>query len=158
MGVSCPKSQRLAAEFLSTEKSNRRSLIVRSETGLDELEPGHRNLIVDSMQGYVTNHDLYFPADLSSADSNNGDASLAAKADYAFSAEDNYRLFLDTIDGTAPKAVMDIVCLNAAAGFVASGFADLNSSIELARELLVSGQVKDKVGQCRRAYAKLAAR
>jgi anthranilate phosphoribosyltransferase len=158
MGVSCPQSQKLAGEYLSTEKSNRRSLIVRSETGLDELEPGHRNLIVDSMQGYVTSHDLYFAAtDAAAASAGDGQSKPAIPA-YTFSAQDNYRLFLDTIDGVAPQAVMDIVCLNAAAGFVASGFADLTSSIELSRELLTSGQVKNKVEQCRRAYAKLATR
>ena len=162
MGVSCSRSQQLAAEYLASEKSNRRSLIVRSESGLDELEPGRHNLVFDSMQGYVTRHEMYFAQDeFSGSTPNSTPVSSRGTQDglgYTFSAEDNYRLFLDTIDGVAPQAVVDIVCLNAAAGFVASGYADLNSSIELSRQLLVCGQVKEKVEQCRRAYAKLATR
>jgi len=154
MGVSCSRSQELVAQYLCGEKSNRRALIVRSESGLDELEPGNRNVVIDSMQGYVQRHEMTFKSNCGPVAGGNN----SNRTTFAFTAEENYKLFLHTIGGAGPEAIMEIVCLNAAAGFVASGYASLDSSIDLARELLVSGQVAEKVEQCRRAYAKIAPR
>src|SRR5262249_54843781 len=51
MGISCPMAQETMASYLSGDKTVRRSLLVRSSNGLDELESGVGNVVFDVFQG-----------------------------------------------------------------------------------------------------------
>jgi anthranilate phosphoribosyltransferase len=53
---------------------------------------------------------------------------------------------------------LDLVCLNAGAGFFVAGIVDsITDGIEHAKELIFSGRVKEKFDQVRLAYEKCAA-
>ncbi|HEY9776452.1 MAG TPA: anthranilate phosphoribosyltransferase [Planktothrix sp.] len=150
MGVSCAAAQETVANYLVNDKVTRRSMLVRSDSGLDELEPDVNCKVFDVMQGYINKCEVKIPSL-----SKNGKEQHAL---LQFTPEENAKLFFEIINGKGPQWLTEFVCLNAAAGFLATGCSNLEASMELATELLVSGQVAEKVEQCRRAYARLSSR
>jgi anthranilate phosphoribosyltransferase len=172
MGVSCPHAQQAIGEYLSQEKHNRRSLIVHSASGLDELEPYAENTVVDAMPGYVASTQLsnmpftqrddgvWNPSHVQHADASKSAAARMrqAMASYAFTPEENCKLFKATINGEGPQWLVDLVCLNAAAGFVANCCSSIDACYDMARSLMQSGKVAEKVEECQKAYAKFATR
>ena len=166
MGVSCQFAQRAAGQYLSQEERTRRALVVRSHSGLDELEPYGDNLILESMSGLVREiHLRDFPsASIDTAARDNGTGSLTrlksmreSAAKLFFSPQENFKLFNETINGSGPTWIADIVCLNAAAGLVASGRSNFEDGYKVAKTLIESGAVAQKVAQCRRAYGQITA-
>jgi anthranilate phosphoribosyltransferase len=60
--------------------------------------------------------------------------------------EENARILLAVLDGSASAAQRDVVALNSAAGFVIAGVApDLEAGLALAREAMHSGQARAKL-------------
>lgn len=171
MGVSCPHAQQAIGQYLSQEIHNRRSLIVHSVSGLDELEPYAENIVVDAMPGYVGSAHLsnmplrdrdgvWNPSDAQYLDAAKSATARMRQsiASYAFTPEENCKLFKATINGEGPEWLVDLVCLNAAAGFVANCCSSIDACYDMARSLLQSGKVAEKVEECQRAYAKFATR
>lgn len=167
MGVACEQSQQAIGEFLSLEPYNRRSLIVRSKSGLDELEPYHQNVVIDAMPHYVARAEINNLPQLRAFDPElhvrqNGvrstDEISKARSDYlahpySFTVDENITLFNAIINNEAPVWLLDLVCLNAAAGFVANCCSSIEACYDHARDLIKSGKVAEKVQECRRAYA-----
>lgn len=148
MGVSDASAQPAIAEFLAADKSIRRSLVVRSSSGLDELEPGKTNVVYDAMQGYVNVAEVVPEPVCSGGDED-------AQPD-SFTVEDCRQLFFALLDGSAPNWLVNLVCVNAGAGLMATGCSHLETSARVALDLIKSGAVKRKFEECRRAYARFA--
>lgn len=145
-----------AAEYL--EESGARVLIVTSQTGLDELMPGAYNHVLHVDKGATK--DLSFTApgasllDLLERKSENGGT-------LQFDLQHNLQLFnqlLESQSHTEPQPWLDLVCLNAGAGFFVAGIADsVTAGADHARDLIFSGRVKEKFDQVRQVYEKCAA-
>ena len=161
MGVSCELAQQAIAEYLAGESSNRRALLVRAHSGLDELEPYGENLVIDATPGTVREISLGNMPPAGEQESRSFAAARSAQmrqsaAGFSFTPQGNYNLFIDIINGRGPQWITDTVCLNAAAGFVASGYLNFAAGFERARELIGSKAVAGKFEQCRRAYGRFA--
>lgn len=73
-------------------------------------------------------------------------------------AETNAALFRQLLDGTAPPALRDVVCLSAALVLLAAGrVTELRDGLELAREALAAGKVADKFAQYRHVALSVSA-
>ncbi len=141
-----------AAEYLQESKCGR-VLIVSSHMGMDELMPG------------TFNHALYV---------NNGslqDLSFVGPGTSLFNGSDGKQMHFDlqhnidvfnqlvkTPSQSESQPWIDLVCLNAGAGFFVAGISgSITDGIERAKELITSGRVKDKFDEVRRVYEKCAA-
>lgn len=140
-----------AAEFL--QESNASTLVVTSQSGLDELMPGSFNHVLFVNGGTI--QDLSFRA---------GGASLFDGQDgkkLQFDLKHNIDVFkhlMDTRSVSENQPWLDLVCLNSGAGFFAAGItSDIESGIERARDLIFSGHVKDTFERARQIYEKCAA-
>lgn len=170
MGVSCERAQRAVGDYLATDKANRRSLIVRSKSGYDELEPYADNVVVDAMPGYVSVNELNNLPETRSFDASVqvrhgglecSEEVVAARAQYecnayTFTPAENYKLFEAVVNNEGPAWLTDLVCLNAAAGMVANCCSSIEACYDIARELIASGLVAKKVDECRSAYARFS--
>lgn len=141
-----------AAEFLK-EAHPGRTLVVSSQLGLDELMPGAFNHVLFVNGGTV--QDLSFVGP--------GAALFDGKdgKQLQFDLRHNIDVFNQLIETRLESELQpwfDLVCLNAGAGFFVSGIANsITDGIELAKELLSGGRVKEKFGEVRRVYEKCAA-
>jgi anthranilate phosphoribosyltransferase len=77
---------------------------------------------------------------------------------YEFTPADNFKLFMETIQGNGPQWVTDLICINAAAGFVANCCSSIDASYDMALDLIRNGKVAEKFEECKKAYAKLSTR
>lgn len=142
MGTSDERAQALVASHLSRDKSVRKAFVVRSISGMDELEPGEENKLLFVEPEKVADYPLH-PRPC-----------VHDVAIRSFTSRDNMQLFHSILSTEAPPYFRELVCINAGAGFVAAGKSDtVDAGAVKARELLASGAVKNKYEQCRRAYA-----
>jgi anthranilate phosphoribosyltransferase len=146
--IGTPKTdaQKAIADYLFLYKACTKALVVRADSGLDELDPTARNEILSIDRQSINSSYL----DLSiKADSRLNGPLLTAK--------ENAIIFNKMIRGTlsCTDYYVNSVTLNAGAGFFIAG---KSSSIEegqkLANNLLSSGTVLAKYEQCRNMYAK----
>lgn len=142
MGVSDPLVFQVVSDYLAQDKMTQSAIVVRSESGLDEFDPCassrflevRNNAVIPSLVGARLN--ISVPPDV-------------------MTAQYNHQVFRQLIEGSAAPYFVDLVCLNAAAGFKAYGkVSDIEEGARLAVELVAQGAVKEKFEQCRRAYAK----
>ncbi len=67
--------------------------------------------------------------------------------------EENLQILDRLLEGKAPKALEDSVVVNAAAAFFVTGRYDtIAEGVEEARELLIGGSVREKIGQAKEFY------
>lgn len=142
MGVSDPLVFQVVADYLAQDKMVQSAVVVRSESGLDEFDPCSRSRFCEVRDSAVTHSILDARPNLNMPPN-------AMTADY------NHQVFRQLIQGTAEPYFVDLVCMNAGAGFMAYGkVPTIEAGAELARELIMQGAVNEKFEQCRRAYAK----
>ena len=74
-------------------------------------------------------------------------------------ARTNARLFLELLDGTAAVPLSEAVCFSAALVLVAAGrVASYREGIELARDVLARGSVREKFAEYRNVAADVSRR
>lgn len=150
-GVSSQTVALPAAEYL--EKLSSRVLIVTSQLGMDELMPGIYNHVL-LVHGGAT-RDLSFAASGSALFDGQDGKQLQ------FDLQHNLKVFSRLMEIRSQSELypwLDLVCLNAGAGFFVAGIVDsITDGIEHAKELIFSGRVKEKFDQVRLAYEKCAA-
>lgn len=144
MGTSDQRVQALIADFLRADNQTARAAVVRSECGLDEIDPAYDSQVMEIDSGelhesLIEGKSVAPPPELSKVD---------------FTPSRNFETFCRIIDGTAHPYFTALVCANAGVAFKVRGTSNTFAEGEqLALELLRSGTVKEKFEQCRRAYA-----
>lgn len=152
LGMSSQEIFPLVVEFLSQTKSSR-TLVVRSQIGMDELVPGVSNsaTLVESGQ----TRDMSFPASVSSVF-----RELPSQLDLAHNVQVFQNLLnLNVNEKRDPlQPWFDLVALNAGAGFFVARHCDsISDGVQLAEELILSGKVKEKFLNVRQVYEKCSA-
>ncbi|MDR3613407.1 MAG: anthranilate phosphoribosyltransferase [Candidatus Obscuribacterales bacterium] len=147
MGVSNSHMQTLIAIYLETAPSFIKGLIVSGENGLDELCYPGLTRILTVEDGRTTAS----PYCVDSSDENTFTTTQSL-----LNVDDNVKIFLDIIESRDTQSIFyNQVCLNAGGGFVAAKVVnDIDAGCALAKELIASGQVKEKFESTRRFYAK----
>lgn len=153
-GVSAHSIASRAAEYL--QESNKRVLVVTSRLGLDELMPGEFNHVLFVREGAI--QDLSFAAPGNSLfDGKDGKDGRNLHFDLHHNV-DLFNQLMQTRSNTDSQPWLDLVCLNAGAGFFVAGKAeDIVAGAEHARKLILDGTVKEKFDEVRSAYEKCAA-
>lgn len=145
LGVSEPAMQELIAQFISEQEENKKTLVVRAETGLDEIDADCANDLIE-VNGGISRKSVY-----------KTDFEVRSTGGMgALTPEENKSIFLSIISGEDKDSrYRRLVCLNAGAGFYAAGLGDsIDKGVELAEELIKSGAVRGKFENSRSAYAK----
>lgn len=144
IGTGNPSAHKLIANYLAKDKQTKRAFVIRAENGLDELDPCGRNHILDispesvkSIEGFHSQIASFQPT-------------------MSLTPEENARVFHELLHTPLSCGYfLDLVCLNSAAAFFASeNVFSIDEGMQKSRELLISGAVKDKFEQCKRAYGK----
>ncbi len=152
LGIASEHVYPLVVQYLQ-ESNSGRSLVVRSQLGIDELVPGSLNTASFVSGGTVQN--------LSFAARGNplfdGDNARQMDLDLAHNVS-VFNNLLDTRSNTDAKPWLDLVCLNAGAGFFIAGtVGSIDDGITVARDLICGGRVREKFDEVRRVYEKCAA-
>lgn len=150
-GVSDSNMQMCAAHFLCKQANLHRGWIVRSRAGLDELCPVSGSEVLD-----IQNHEMKQVVLPAIADSGSDQAALNDQSARRYTPDLNCRILLDIVEQgerTEYQDELEMICLNAAAGFLVAGVVEsLEEGCVLAADLLNAGRVRQKIGECRRAY------
>lgn len=137
LGVYTEELQVLLARAL-TEMGRERALVVHSAEGLDEISVSGPTRII-KVQGGRQSAEMWHPRDFG-LEPCSGDVLRGGGAD------ENARAFHDCLDGAAPQAMRDSVCVNAAATLWCAGVTDdLRDAFRMAREALTSGRARTKL-------------
>ena len=152
LGIASEHAYPIMVDYLNEVKAGR-TIVVRSELGVDELVPGSSNAVKYISDGSV--QDLSFSAQgISPFSSDNG-------KQLDFDLKHNLKVFNELINmqsGHEPQPWLDLVVLNAGAGFFVAGTVDsINDGTILAKDLISGGRVKEKFDEVRRVYEKCAA-
>ena len=123
---------------------SRRTWVVHSYDGLDELSTGARVKVSDARDGQVKSFDLD-PKDLGFQESSASEFSGG-------SAEQNARIVRGILEGGLKGPARDVVVLNAAAALHVAGEGELAETVERAKESLDSGAALEKLSQLIAAY------
>ena len=153
-----PKSdaQKAIADYLFSYKACKKALVVRSESGLDELDPTTNNIILHVDEKGIRENQLT-PTILASTPLETPSSTIIAPTALAITPQENAHLFNELITDfiSSPPYFRHLVTLNAGAGFfIADAAASIEEGQELASNLLASGAVLNKYEQCRSIYAK----
>ncbi len=135
----------MIADYLFSYKGSKKALIVRADSGLDELDPSCSNEILSVDSSSINSSSLSL-----SMDTDNPGTPL-------LTAEENAQIFKEMISGCLPwtNYFVNSVSLNAGAGFFVAGkSASIEEGARLANDLISSGAVLAKYEQCRSIYAK----
>ncbi len=151
LGTPTSDAQMAIAEYLFSYKACKKALVVRADSGLDELDPasGNEILTIDKLSISRSRLNLTF-------DNENSKENSAAQL---MTPQENGRLFIEMINGSLSPSnyFRTSVTLNAGAGFfVANKSSSIEEGQKLASDLLSSGAVLAKYEQCRSIYAKYA--
>ncbi len=151
-GMSSQALTLCAVDYLKEAHSGR-ALVVSSQLGLDELMPGAFNHVLLINDGSV--QDLSFVGPGAAMFQGNDGKQLR------FDLQHNIDIFKQLVEirlKSEPQPWLDLVCLNAGAGFFVSGISSsITDGVELAKELIAGGRVKEKFDEVRRVYEKCAA-
>lgn len=151
LGVPDSYMQSLLADYLSRTPELKKTLVVRGESGLDEIEAYTATDIIE-VDALRIERTTYTPG----VDQEQ-DQELAG---FPLSAQDDARIFHALINGEdkASSYYKKMICLNAGAGFYAAGWAkSIDEGRSMAEELLFSVAVADKFEKSRRSYARCTA-
>ncbi|MGI0045765.1 MAG: anthranilate phosphoribosyltransferase [Nitrosotalea sp.] len=108
-------------------------MTVISLDGLDELSTTSKNQICHLKDDQVHNF-IIEPVELGLARASLSDIQISTK-------EEAIRSFVSVLDGTGKKSMIDIVALNAAAGFIVGGISDkFDDALEIAFDVIHSGK------------------
>ena len=133
LGVWGPEVQPLVAAALA-ELGAERALVLHSDDGLDEFSATAPTTVIEVRDGFVRETWSLDPADLGISVK---DPETLRGGDVA----ENARRLCAILEGREHSAASEAVALNAAAALLVGGKADtLASGLELARELLDSGE------------------
>ncbi len=144
LGTASTAAQKAIAEYLFSDKDNKKSLVVHADSGLDELDPAANNNLLLVEQSGITQSSLSSNKKMEPW----GAPSLVER--------ERARIFQDMIGGLSGPTnyFQALVMLNAGAGFFLAGkTTSIEEGQELAANLLSSGAVLDKYEQCRSVYA-----
>ena len=154
LGISSKHVYPLVVEYLKDTK-HAGALVVRSEFGIDELVPGTSNAVFHLTSGI--SKDASFAASgvcPFQGQENNGSTTT-------FDLSHNMKVFEALMRSGAAEEKqpwLDLVCLNAGAGFFVAGAADgIEEGAELAKDLICGGKVREKFEEVRQVYEKCAA-
>lgn len=144
LGVCDRDMQRLIAEWLSKSKGFKSGLVVRGESGIDEFDAHGASNVYEVRNAEVTSTTYVSPYS----------SDAVSQEVVHFTPEDNATIFYRLIEGEDRESRFHkTVCLNAGAGFYITDKAStINDGYELARELLLSGAVREKFESVRRSY------
>lgn len=136
--------QNVLGQYLANASRTTAAFIVRSESGLDELDPYDTNYISKVNGSNISK------ATIAPFSSNRHERKSECTA------KDNLDAFTQLLgDADSDSSLKDFLGLNSGAGFVVTGkAATIEDGFKMAQELLVSGAVKAKFDQFRRACAK----
>jgi anthranilate phosphoribosyltransferase len=146
LGTSTRKSQIAIANYLNEDANNKCSFVVHCKNGLDELCSGASNHILQVDNQGIKEKELSFTA-----------IEQNFIRTMKFTPQENVSMFNEVINNfdSAPVYIRSLITLNAGAGFLVFGkVKNLGDGKDLAKALLISGAVREKVNQCRRIYAK----
>lgn len=164
LGISSQHVYPLVVQYLRDTK-HAGALVVRSESGIDELIPGTQNSAFHIKDGSAK------------------DSSFAAKGRFPFTGEKGidekqrpsatqiqkstfdlahnmkvFEMLMRPGAESEKQPWLDLVCLNAGAGlFVAGAATGIEEGAASAKDLICSGRVREKFEEVRRAYEKCAA-
>jgi anthranilate phosphoribosyltransferase len=152
LGIASEHVYPLVVQYLQ-ESNSGQSLVVRSQFGIDELVPGSLNTANYVTGGTVQN--LSFAAQgiplFDSKSVKQVDLDLQHNVSV-------FNKLMDTRSNTDAQPWLDLVCLNAGAGFFVTGtVGSIEDGIIVARDLLCGGRVREKFDEVRRVYEKCAA-
>jgi anthranilate phosphoribosyltransferase len=134
VGVSDLKLGLKLAECLA-RLGRKRALVVYGEPGIDEFSISGPSRYWQIESGVVRQH-LLNPADLGLRPVDYGDLPGG-------DADENYEIFFRLLDGGSCNGLLDMLCLNAAAGIYTLGAAhDFSSGLAIARETVMSGKAR----------------
>ena len=131
LGTASESAQQSIAEYLSLDKKNKKSLVVRADSGLDELDPSTENNLL------LVDRSTVSKSSLRSSEKVEADNISLIKQDRA-------RIFQEMIAGRSlpTNYFQALVTLNAGAGFFITGkTASIIEGQKLANDLLASGEV-----------------
>ncbi|MBA3995465.1 MAG: anthranilate phosphoribosyltransferase [Cyanobacteria bacterium DS2.3.42] len=152
LGIASEHVYPIVVEYLQQSKSGQ-SLVVRSQFGLDELVPGSLNTANYVSGGTV--HNLSFSAQGTPPFDGNNAQSMNLDLEH------NVGVFNKLMDKQSFADVqpwLDLVCLNAGAGFFVTGtVGSIDDGIVVAKDLICGGRVREKFDEVRRVYEKCAA-
>ncbi|MCC7528976.1 MAG: anthranilate phosphoribosyltransferase [Candidatus Melainabacteria bacterium] len=152
LGIASEHVYPLIVQYLQ-ESNSGQSLVVRSQFGIDELVPGSLNTASYVSGGTV--QDLSFS--VQGGPLFDGDSAKRIDLDLAHNVS-VFNQLMDTRPNTDVQPWLDLVCLNAGAGFFVTGtVSSIDDGIIVARDLICGGRVKEKVDEVRRVYEKCAA-
>ncbi|HZB23626.1 MAG TPA: anthranilate phosphoribosyltransferase, partial [Gaiellaceae bacterium] len=135
-GVYSAEVARTVADALAVLDS-RRAFVVHGANGIDELSPGGPNLVLEVVEGTVSERVLD-PAELGIPPSDPGELAGGTPEENARTA----REILSGLDGAKRHAVL----LNAAGAIAAAGHAaDLREGLDCAREAVDSGRAAQRL-------------
>lgn len=163
LGVSDANMQVCAAHFACKQPNLQRAWIVRSHSGLDELCPVEGSEVFD-----IHNHEIKQvvlpPMTQRAAGQVSEGAQASRGSQYAdnvpggkkYTPDLNCKIFLEIVEqgeGTQYQEELAMISFNAGAGFLVAGVVDsFEEGQQIALDLLNAGRVKQKIGECRRAY------
>lgn len=162
MGISNAAVVQPVAETIAGSGTNKRSLLVTSDRGLDEVDVAGLTTIT-SVQSHRI--DRFASAGFSLYRSVSPTASRSALAHFepessvrCDSLQEIARVFLSVLSGTAGDTVeVQLVVVNAGAALCAAGKADsLEHGCQRAFDLLKSGAVFEHLNRCRRIYERIS--
>lgn len=138
-------AQNLIANYLADDCHTERAFVVRANSGLDELDPCSNNHILDISPGGIKSRQVIYPQP------------VRRQPTMSLTPEENARIFNQLLcRPVSCEYFLDLVCMNSAAAFLASGgVSGMDEGVEKARELFISGAVKGKFEEYKRAYEKL---
>ncbi len=147
MGCSSARMMPLLADVLKNQPNLKKTMLVRSASGMDEALPN------ESTEGFLIENGVVQPWRL---DATIHETSVMGTLD--FSVGNNVSWFLQLIGAepktTLPESLMPLVALNAGLGFwVAGKVSTVDDGIALAKELIASGAVRRQLKKLQLFYA-----
>ncbi len=145
LGVSDARMQSVMATYLAREQSTRRAMVVRAESGMDELDAVGATGVMVVADGSVTQQHVPPEAICQGA----------TPPEETLDVSTNLEIFEQLVTGTDTTSwFFHTVCWNAAAGLKTFGVVEtMADGRSLAAELLSQGKVAETLSECRRAYA-----
>jgi anthranilate phosphoribosyltransferase len=152
LGIASEHVYPLVVQYLQ-ESNSGQSLVVRSQFGIDELVPGSLNTASYVSGGTVQN--LSFAAQGTPLFDGNNARQIDLDLEHNVSV---FNKLMDTRSNTDSQPWLDLVCLNAGAGFFVAGtVGSIDDGITVAKDLICGGRVREKFDEVRRVYEKCAA-
>lgn len=144
LGVADPLMQKLVAAILKEATNNTCSIVVRSACGLDEICPYCDTNVQEIREKRITEHVIH-----------GSDSGAGCDSDKAHTPDENAEILLRIVRGADRQSYeYELTCRNAGAGLYAAGKAkSIAEGVNLARQLLASGEVEQLMQRVKQEYA-----